>query len=140
LTTLTSLTSSKVKFAQLPSHQQDFDKIKKVIETEVRLSYPDFDKPSQIFTDASDGQLGAVIMQDNLTMDSYSINLNAALKRYTTTERELLSTIETYKENTNILLQYPIIVFTDHKNITFNRLKSSDCVLCCLLLLEEYAI
>jgi sulfite reductase beta subunit-like hemoprotein len=65
-------------------------------------------------------------------------NLNTAQRRYTTTERELLSTIETCKEYNNILLGYPIKFFTDHKNNTFNGLKASDRVLCWLLLLEEF--
>jgi RNase H-like domain found in reverse transcriptase len=59
LAPLTSLTSNNVKFEWLPSHQQVFDKIKKVIETEVLLAYPDFDKPFHIYIDASDHQLGA---------------------------------------------------------------------------------
>jgi hypothetical protein len=56
----------------------------------------------------------------------------------------LLSAIETCKEYKNILLAYPIIVFTDHKNNTFNGLKANtpDRVLlsCWLLLLEEYGV
>jgi hypothetical protein len=44
----------------------------------------------------------------------------------------------------NILLGYPIIVFTDHKNNTFNGLKvlASDFILhtSWLLLLEEYGV
>jgi hypothetical protein len=47
-------------------------------------------------------------------------------------------------EYKNILLGYhrPIIVFTDHKNNTFNGLKASDRVLrsCWILLLEEYGV
>jgi hypothetical protein len=38
------------------------------------------------------------------------------------------------------LLGYPIIVFTDHKNNTFNGLKASDHVFRWLLLLEEYGV
>jgi hypothetical protein len=54
----------------------------------------------------------------------------------------LLSDIETCKEYKNILLDYPIIVNTDHKNNTFNVLKALDRVLlaCWLLLLEEYGV
>jgi hypothetical protein len=37
-------------------------------------------------------------------------------------------------------LVYPIIVFTDHKNNTFNGLKASDRVLLWHLLLEEYGV
>jgi hypothetical protein len=66
LAPLTSLTSSKVKFEWNSSHNQVFDKIKKVIGTEipVLLFYPDFNNPFHLCTDASDHQLGAVIMQD----------------------------------------------------------------------------
>jgi hypothetical protein len=102
LAPLTSLTSSKVKFEWHSYHQQAFDKIKKVIVTEVLLYYPDFNKPSSfhLYTDASDHQLGAVIMQDKKPIAFYSRKLNKAQKRYTTTERhrELLSAIETCKE------------------------------------------
>jgi hypothetical protein len=54
----------------------------------------------------------------------------------------LLSAIENCKEYKDILLGYPIIVFTDHKNNTFNGLKASDPVLhtCWILLLEEYRV
>jgi RNase H-like domain found in reverse transcriptase len=79
-------------------------------------------------------------MQDKKPIAFYSRKLNAAQRRYTTTERELLSTIENCKEYKNILLGYPIIVHTDHKNNTFNGLKASDCVLSWLLLLEEYGV
>jgi RNase H-like domain found in reverse transcriptase len=123
-----------------PKSSTSIDKIKKVIEIEVLLAYPDFNKPFHIYTDASDHQLGAVIMQDKKPIAFYSRKLNAAQRRYNTTERELLSTIETCKEYKNILLGYPIIVYTDHKNSTYNGLKASDRVLCWLLLLEEYGV
>ena len=116
-------------FEWLPTNQQDFDKIKKVIETEVLLSYPDFEKPFHIYTDASDHQLGAVIMQDKKPIALYSRKLKAVQRRYTTIERELLSSIEICKDYKNILLGYPIIVYTGHKNNTFNGLKASDFVL-----------
>jgi hypothetical protein len=85
-------------------------------------------------------------MQDKKPVTIYSRKLNTAQKRYTTTERhrELLSAIGICNEYKNILLGYhqPIIVFTDHKNNTFNGLKASDRVLrtCWLLLLEEYGV
>jgi hypothetical protein len=109
---LTSFISSKVKFEWHSSHQQAFDKIKKVIGTEVLLCYPDFNKPYtfHLYTDASDHQLGAVIMQDKkqTAIAFYSQKLNIAQKRYKTTEKqtELLSAIETCKEYKNILLGY----------------------------------
>jgi RNase H-like domain found in reverse transcriptase len=110
LAPLTSLTSSKVKFEWPPTHQQAFDKIKKVIETKVLLLYPDFEKPFHIYNDASDHQLGAVIVQDKKPIAFYYRKLNTAQRWYTTTERELFSTIETFKKYKNILLAFPIIV------------------------------
>jgi hypothetical protein len=79
-------------------------------------------------------------MQVKKPIAFYSRKLNTDQKRHTITERELLSAIETCKEYKNILLGYPIIVSTDHKNNTFNGLKASGHVLrtCWLLLLEEY--
>jgi hypothetical protein len=118
----TSLTSSKVKFEWHSSHPQAFDKIKKVIGTVVLLCCPNFNKPFlfHLYDDTSDHKLGAVIMQDKKPIAFYYQKLNTVLKRYTTTEREreLLSAIETCKEYKNILLSYPIIVFTYHKNNT----------------------
>jgi hypothetical protein len=100
--------------------------IKKMILMEVLLYHPDFNKPCpfHLYTDASDHHLGAVIMQDRKPIAFYSRKLNTAQKRYTTTERKLLSAIETCKEYKNILLgcHVSIIVFTDHKNNTFNGL------------------
>jgi hypothetical protein len=77
---LTSLASSKVKFEWHSSHQQVFDKIKKIIGTEVLLCYPDFNKPIifHLSTDASDHQLGAVIMQDKKLISFYLQKLNTA--------------------------------------------------------------
>jgi hypothetical protein len=69
------------------------------------LCYPEFNKPVVFhhYTDASDHQLGAVIMQDKTPLTFYSRKLNTAQKRYTTTERdgELLSAIETCKAARN---------------------------------------
>jgi hypothetical protein len=71
LAPLTDLTSNKdrtvgkkrgpIKWEKV--HQEAFDKIKQVITNYVMLSFPDFNKPFEIHTDASDFQLGAVIMQ-----------------------------------------------------------------------------
>jgi hypothetical protein len=83
-------------------------------------------------------------IKSKATIAFYSQKLNTAQKRYTTTERELVSAIETCKEYKNILSGYhePIIVFTYHKNNTFNGLKNSDRVLRTfwLLLLDEYGV
>jgi hypothetical protein len=98
LAPLTHLTSKDVPFQWTNIEQQAFDKIKAIVCHEVLLSYPDFNKPFHIHTDASHYQLGAVISQDNHPIAFYSQKLQLAQVRYNTTERELLSIIETLKE------------------------------------------
>jgi hypothetical protein len=79
------------------------DKIKKVMGTEVLLCYPDFNKSDSfhLYTDASDHQFGAFIMQDRKTIEFYSRKLNAAQKRYKTTERETESCYQLLKSARN---------------------------------------
>ena len=50
--------------------------------------------------------------------------MNAAQKRYTTGEQELLSIVETLKEFRNILLGQQIVVYTDHKNLMYKTYNS----------------
>ena len=101
------------------------------------LAYPDFSKPFVIHTDASHYQLGAVISQDNKPIAFYSRKLNDAQTRYMTTERELLSIVETLKEYKNILLGHEIIVHTDHKNLVYKHF-NTERVMRWRLLLEEF--
>jgi hypothetical protein len=85
----------------------------------VLLYYPDFNTPFifHLYTDASDHQLGAVIMQDRKLIAFYSRKFNISQKRFTTTERkqELLSAIETCNAARNTRI--PCYA-------TINRLKS----------------
>jgi hypothetical protein len=104
---------------------------------ETLLAYPDFNKPFIIHTDASHTQLGAVISQENRPIAFYSRKLSLAQTRYTTTERELLSIVETLKEFRNILLGQRITVYTDHKNLTYANF-NTERVMRWRLILEEY--
>ena len=83
------------------------------------LGYPDFNAPFEIHTDASKLQLGAVIPQKGKPIAFYSRKINGAQQNYTTTEKELLSIVETLKDFCNILLGHQITVYTDHKNLTY---------------------
>jgi len=109
---------------------------KKVIAKETLLAYPDFNKPFKIHTDASHYQLGAVVSQEGKLVAFYR-KLNPAQMRYTTTERELLSIVETLKEYRNILLGQTIKVFTDHKNLVYKHF-NTERVMRWRLLLEEF--
>ena len=124
LAPLTALTSKKVKYDWKDENQKCFDAIKRVIGREVLLVYADFNAPFEIHTDASKLQLGAVISQKGKPIAFYSRKMNSDQHNYTTTEKELLSIVETLKEFCNILLGHQVTVYTDHKNLTYKFLNT----------------
>jgi hypothetical protein len=91
---------------------------KKTIAKEVVLTYLDFTKPFEIYTDASTKQLGAVITQDNRPIAFFSRKLSGAQSKYTVTKLELLAIVETPKECKGILWGQRLNVYTDLKNLT----------------------
>ena len=137
LAPLTALTSSRTKWKWTDIHQHAFDRMKRTVSRETLLAYPDFTKPFEVHTDASDYQLGSVISQNGRPVAFYSRKLNPAQTRYTTTEKELLAIVETLKEFKNILLGQEITVYTDHKNLTY-KTHNSTRVMRWRLTIEEF--
>jgi hypothetical protein len=78
-----------------------------------------------------------MISQDGKPIAFFSRKLNGAQTWYTTTERELLSIIETLKEFSTILLGMKIVVHTNHKNLTYNNFNTKR-VMHWQLILEEF--
>ena len=137
LAPLAALTSKTVKWEWGAKQKAAFLMAKRVIAKEAILAYPDFSKPFVIHTDASHYQLGGVISQDGKPIAFYSRKLNDAQTRYTTTERELLSIVETLKAHRNILLGHEIVVHTDHKNLVYKTF-NTERVMRWRLLIEEF--
>ena len=137
LAPLAALTSKSTKWTWGPKQQAAFKMAKRVIAKETILAYPDFTKTFTIHTDASHYQLGGVISQDGKPIAFYSRKLNDAQTRYTTTERELLSIVETLKAYRNILLGHKIVVHTDHKNLVYKTF-NTERVMRWRLLIEEF--
>ena len=137
LAPLTTLSGKKAKWKWTPVHSKAFETMKKVVASQVQLSFPDFSKPFQIYTDASKTQLGAVIAQDNKPIAFFSRKLNKSQLNYTVTEKELLSIVEVLKEFRSILLGQQITVYTDHKNLTY-KVFNTDRVMRWRLIIEEY--
>ena len=137
LAPLARLTSKTVKWKWGETESKAFNDMKRVISAETLLAYPDFNDEFVIHTDASHTQLGAVIAQKGKPIAFYSRKLKPEQTRYTTTERELLSIVETLKEFRNILLGQRIVVHTDHKNLTCKNF-NTERVMRWRLILEEY--
>ncbi len=65
---------------------------------DLALAYPDYSKELEIFTDASSKQMGTVITQQNRPIVFFSRNLSKMHQKYSVTDIELLTIVETLKE------------------------------------------
>ncbi|GFH49966.1 hypothetical protein CTEN210_06442 [Chaetoceros tenuissimus] len=129
----------KMKITWTEEMDDAFIQLKQMVTEEVFLTYPDWSKPFDIHTDASDKQLGAVISQNGKPIAFFSRRLSKSQRNYTTTEKELLSIVECLKQFRNILFGYEINVYSDHKNLVYEAtLSESQRVMRWRLLLEEF--
>ena len=108
------------------------------ISRETLLVYPNFSKLFVIHMDASKVQLGAVISQDNKPITFNSRKLKSTQNIHTTTERELLSIVQTLKVFRNILLDQQIKVYTNHENLPYKSF-NTERVMRWRLILEVFS-
>ena len=102
-------------------------------------TYPDYNLPFEINTDASDYQLGAAIIQNGQPVAYWSRSLQNNQMKYTTTEKELIAIILCLKEYEKILYRAKIKFFIDHKNLIFKTLLIKR-ILCWRTYIDQYDV
>ena len=97
--------------------------MKAIICSNALNTYPDYTKPFHRYTDASNLQIGSAIIQvhnnNPCPISYYSKKLNSSQINYTTTKKELLDGVITFKEYSKILSGAVCFLYIDHKNLNF---------------------
>ena len=103
------------------------------------VAYPKYGEVIDIYTDASTRQLDAAITQNRRPIAFFSHKLNHTQQKYSVTELELLSIVETLKEFKGMLWGQRLKVFNNYKNLVRDALGLTwDRVYYWRLILEEY--
>ncbi len=97
--------------------QKAFNQMTALMAADVLCAYPDHNKPFHIFTDASDYQLGACIMQEGNPVAYSCKKLNSAQMNHATIDKELFCVIAPLCKFRSLLLGAKLHVHTNHKNI-----------------------
>ena len=113
---ITRLTRKNEKFAWGEEQQAAFDKVKAVVAESIMLTYPNPNRPFDIYPDASSTYaMGALLVQDGNVVSTFSRKFNDAQLKYTVTGQELLAASEACKHFAQIIRGCEIRIHTDHQ-------------------------
>ncbi|OMO55704.1 reverse transcriptase [Corchorus capsularis] len=113
---LTDLLKSKA-FHWTQSASDVFEKLKQALTSTPCLALPDFSKPFEVTTDASNVAVGAVLSQDSHPLAYFSKKLNPKLQNSSTYVREMYAITEAFKKWRQYLLGRPFIIYTDQQSL-----------------------
>ncbi|KAI5150824.1 hypothetical protein ENBRE01_1735 [Enteropsectra breve] len=118
--TLKVKTSKKAEFHWNDSDQAKLQKNFQEIKSQPTPFHPDFEKPFELHTDASDAGIRAVLTQQNNIVGLFSRKYITSQHNYTVTEKEFLAIVEGLEYFRQYLFNSPVTVFTDHVNNIFD--------------------
>lgn len=102
---------------------QTFETCKNILTNEPILQYPDFSKPFNLTTDASNFAIGAILSQGPIGSDKpicfASRTLTTSEINYSTIEKELLAIVWAAKYFRPYLFGHKFKIITDHKPLTW---------------------
>lgn len=122
---LTRLTRKDTPFVWSVSCEQAFERIKAAIVSAPVLVFPDCSRPFEVFTDASDIAIGAVLVQRGTDNKRHPVafmsrSLSDTESRWTTFDQELLAIVEAMtKWRHYVQGVFTTIVWSDHANLVW---------------------
>ncbi|KAG8376249.1 hypothetical protein BUALT_Bualt09G0043400 [Buddleja alternifolia] len=116
---LTDLLKKDQKWEWTVKCQSAFDLLKQAVSSEPVLKLPEFDKPFEVQTDASDRAIGGVLVQDKHPIAFESRKLKDAEMRYSTHEKEMTGVIHCLDAWKHYLLGTKFTVVTDNVANTY---------------------
>ena len=100
---------------------ESFELIKEKLCEKVELYQPDFGKPFELTTDASDFAIGAVFSQGRHPISFISRTLSETEQRYATNVKELLAIVWALQTLRNFLYGIAnLTIYTDHQSLQFS--------------------
>jgi len=102
------------KWAWEATCQEAFEEHKAKIASERVLRLPEFDKPFEVHTDASDKAIGGVLVQDGHPIAFEGRKLHGAESRYLIHEKEMLAVVHCLRIWRHYLLGSKFVVKTDN--------------------------
>ena len=117
-----STLKGKSTFNWTMEHDRYFDQIRQAVAKAKILRHPDLSREFYVQTDASDGAIGAVLLQDFgrgelEPIEFASRKLTTAEQKWSTTQKELIAVVFALKKWIRYLLPKHFTIFTDHKNL-----------------------
>ncbi|XP_054800138.1 uncharacterized protein LOC129304486 [Prosopis cineraria] len=94
--------------------QDAFEKLKQMVVQEPVMSLPDYSKPFEVHTDASDFAIGGVLMQERHPIAYESRKLNDTERHYTVQEKEMFAIIHCLRTWRHYLLGSKFTIMTDN--------------------------
>jgi hypothetical protein len=92
---------------------------KQEIKWNIVIKHPNYTLPFDLWTDASEVGISAILTQKNNLVGIYSSKLIPSERNYTVCEKEMLAIIKGITHFKNIIYNSKINVKTDNRNNTF---------------------
>ncbi|GKV20109.1 hypothetical protein SLEP1_g30273 [Rubroshorea leprosula] len=113
-TPLTNLLKKKVSWEWTTKCQRAFEDLKQAVNQEPVLALPDYGRPFEMHTDASDLAIGGVLMQDGHPIVFESHKLNDTERRYPVHDKEMTAIVHCLRVWRHYLLGSRFVIKTDN--------------------------